>query len=557
MRFFIYLFLCLSILGFKSVATTHSKGRSKDLDEKLKRLKKVKLDASQNALKPSEKKVLEKLIEASKIIDLIYLRQVWEGNPKLQEALSKNQTPEGKRLFFLFKQNMGPWLRLEHDLPFIPGVPNPKPAGAGYYPENMTKAEFESWLKTLSEKDQISATGFFSVIRRNQEGKLVSIPYSEVYREFLEPASKLLLEASALSENSSLKKFLKQRAEAFLSDNYYDSDVAWMELDSKIEPTIGPYETYEDGLFNYKAAFESFITLRNDAETDALKKFSAHLQDLENNLPLEDKYKNKKIGANAPIRVVDQVFTAGEARRGVATAAFNLPNDEKITQEMGSKRVMLKNVQQAKFESVLLPISKTALSKRSQAEVAFDPFFTHILMHEVVHGLGPHQIKVGGKETTVRMQLTDLYAALEEAKADITGLYAMKYLMTKKVIDPALAKSMYTTFLASCFRSVRFGINEAHGKGIALQFNFLSDEGAFVLEPDGSFSVDFSKIESAVSKLANIILTIQAEGSYEKGKALLDKYAVIRAPMNRILEKLSQVPIDVQPYYPLAGEKDT
>lgn len=557
MRFFIYLFLCLSILGFKSVATTHSKGRSKDLDEKLKRLKKVKLDASQNALKPSEKKVLEKLIEASKIIDLIYLRQVWEGNPKLQEALSKNQTPEGKRLFFLFKQNMGPWLRLEHDLPFIPGVPNPKPAGAGYYPENMTKAEFESWLKTLSEKDQISATGFFSVIRRNQEGKLVSIPYSEVYREFLEPASKLLLEASALSENSSLKKFLKQRAEAFLSDNYYDSDVAWMELDSKIEPTIGPYETYEDGLFNYKAAFESFITLRNDAETDALKKFSAHLQDLENNLPLEEKYKNKKIGANAPIRVVDQVFTAGEARRGVATAAFNLPNDEKITQEMGSKRVMLKNVQQAKFESVLLPISKTALSKRSQAEVAFDPFFTHILMHEVVHGLGPHQIKVGGKETTVRMQLTDLYAALEEAKADITGLYAMKYLMTKKVIDPALAKSMYTTFLASCFRSVRFGINEAHGKGIALQFNFLSDEGAFVLEPDGSFSVDFSKIESAVSKLANIILTIQAEGSYEKGKALLDKYAVIRAPMNRILEKLSQVPIDVQPYYPLAGEKDT
>lgn len=545
MRFPFLLFIGVSFLSLPNLAT---------VQPKLNRLKKVRLDAPVDSLKESEKQVLSKLIEASKIIDQIYLRQVWEKNPTLEESLSKDQTAKGKNLYLLFKQNAGPWSRLDHDEAFLAGVPSPKPLGAGFYPEDMTKNEFENWIINLPDKERATATGFFSVIRRDKNGKLISVPYSSAYREFLLPASQLLLEASAITRDSSLKKYLELRAKAFVSDQYYDSDVAWMDLDSQIEPTIGPYETYEDGLFNYKAAFESFITIRDDQATESLKKFSAHLQDIENHLPIEDKYKNRKIGASAPIRVVDQVFTSGEARRGIATAAFNLPNDEKVIKEKGSKRVMLKNVQKAKFENVLLPISKIVLSKKSQSEVAFEPFFTHILMHEVVHGLGPHQIVVAGKETTVRLQLKDLYAALEEAKADITGLFALNYLLTKNVIDKSISKSMYTTFLASCFRSVRFGINEAHGKGIALQFNYLVDEGAFVLASDGTFSVDFSKVEKAVAKLAGEIMTIQAEGSYEKARSFLDKYAVIRPPMKRLLEKLSQVPVDIRPYYPLAGE---
>jgi len=554
MKFRLLIWGCWSLFNLSSFATTHSKGLSKDLPQKLQRLKRVKLDGHLDSLKESEKKVVLKLIEASKLLDQIYLRQVWEGNPNLEENLSKDKTKQGTMLHLLFKQNAGPWSRLDHDEAFIPNVPAPKPKGAGFYPLDMTTAEFETWIKGLSEKERASATGFFSVIRRDQNGKLISIPYSEAYQDFLQPAAKLLEEAANLTVDSSLKKYLVSRAAAFRSDNYYDSDVAWMELDSKIEPTMGPYETYEDALFNYKAAFESFITLRSDQETESLKKFSSHLQEIEDRLPLEEKYKNKKLGANSPIRVVDQIFTSGEARRGVATAAFNLPNDEKVIREKGSKRVMLKNVQQSKFENVLIPISKVALSQKSQSEVAFEPFFTHILMHELVHGLGPHQITKSEKETTVRMELKDLYSAIEEAKADITGLFAMNYLISKNIIDKSLSKSMYTTFLASCFRSVRFGINEAHGKGIALQFNYLVDQGAFVAEPDGTFSVDFSKVEKAVENLAREILTIQAEGSYEKAKALLERYALIRPSMKQVLDKLNRIPVDIQPYYPTAGE---
>ncbi|NBT59635.1 hypothetical protein EBT16_12710, partial [bacterium] len=440
MRLGILFILLGGLFSFSGLATTHSKGKSKDLIQKLNRLKKVKLTANVDSLTETDKKVLSKLIEASTLLDEIYLRQVWKGNPELLKVLS--QDPKSKMVLRLFKQNAGPWSRLDHDEPFIPSVPNPKPLGAGFYPDDMTKSEFENWLKGLSKKEQSSATGFFSVIQRDPSGKLVSIPYSEAYREFLEPISQLLLEASALTQDPGLKKYLKLRSEAFTSDQYYDSDVAWMDLDSKIEPTMGPYETYEDALFNYKAAFESFVTIRDDRETESLKKFSTHLQDIENQLPIAEEYKNKKLGANSPIRVVDQVFTAGEARRGVATAAFNLPNDEKVIKEKGSKRVMLKNVQKAKFENVLIPISKIALSPKSQSEVAFEPFFTHILMHELVHGLGPHQIKIGDRETTVRMQLKDLYAALEEAKADITGLFAMNHLISKQVIDKSLSRSM-------------------------------------------------------------------------------------------------------------------
>lgn len=511
-------------------------------------LKKVRLEADISALSENEKKALNKMIEASRYLDDIYLKQVWSGNIALRDKLQKDTTQEGKHLFFLFTQNKGPWLRLENNKAFIKGVPANKPIGAGFYPEDMSKEEFTNWLSTLTESERQKASGFFTVIERTSKNGLRATAFSEAYRAQLEPAAKLLKEASNLTSQKSLQKYLTLRSEAFLSDSYYDSDVAWMELDSIIEPTIGPYETYEDGLFNYKAAFESFITIKNSEETEALKKFSSYMQEIENNLPIDEKYKNPKVGALAPIRVVDQVFSAGEARRGIATAAFNLPNDEKVIKEKGSKRVMLKNVQKAKFDHVLVPISKLALTPVAQKELAFEPFFTHILMHEIVHGLGPHD--------GVRIQLKDLYSAIEEAKADITGLFALKYLINKKVISQTMSRSMYSTFLASCFRSVRFGIHEAHGRGIALQFNYLRDKGAFVLSPKGTFSVDFDKIDRAVSDLAREILTIQAEKSYEKAKVFLDKYAVIRPEMKAILDKLANVPVDIQPYYPIAGETD-
>src|SRR5918993_701293 len=264
-----------------------------------------------------------------------------------------------------------------------------------------------------------------------------------------------------------------------------------MELDSPIDVTIGPYETYEDELFSYKAAFEAYVTLRDQAESAKLAKFSGYLQELEDNLPLEARYRNPKLGAASPIRVVNEIFGSGEGNSGVQTAAFNLPNDERVVAEKGSKRTMLKNVQEAKFKKTLVPISRVVLSRAQQPLLSFESFFTHILAHELMHGLGPHNIKVDGQDTTVRKQLKELSSAFEEAKADITGLWALQYLIDKGLVDKKMERSLYTTFLASAFRSVRFGIEEAHGRGIALQFNYLIDEGAFRHdEASGRFSVD-------------------------------------------------------------------
>jgi hypothetical protein len=338
-----------------------------------------------------------------------------------------------------------------------------------------------------------------------------------------------------------------------MSDDDYASDVAWMELDSPIDVTIGPYETYEDEWFSYKAAFEAFVTLRDDTETDKLAKFSSYLQEIENNLPFDERYRNPKLGAASPIRVVDVVFTSGEANQGVQTAAYNLPNDERVVKEKGSKRVMLKNVQEAKFNKTLIPISKVVLEASGQSQISFDAFFTHILAHELVHGLGPHNIKVEGRDTTVRQQLKENYSALEEAKADITGLFALQYLIDKGLVDRQMEQQMYTTFLASAFRSVRFGITEAHGKGVALQFNYLMDEGAIKAdEAAGTFSIDPARIKDGVRKLTGEILTIQAEGDYAKAKAMLEKYAVVRPVLQKALDRLGNVPVDIEPNYPLA-----
>ena len=402
-----------------------------------------------------------------------------------------------------------------------------------------------------AEKEK--ATGYFYAIRRDASGKLTVVPYSEEYREFLDPAAKLLREAAALTTNATLRDYLNKRAAAFASNDYYDSDVAWMDLDSPIDVTIGPYETYEDELFGYKAAFEAYVTLRDDAETEKLKKFSNYMQELENNLPIEPRYRNPKVGASSPLRVVNVVYSSGEGNSGVQTAAFNLPNDERVIKAKGSKRVMLKNTQDAKFNKVLLPISRVVLEPAQQRNVAFDSFFTHILMHEVVHGLGPHNITVNGQPTTPRLQLKEKYSSIEEAKADVTGLWALQYLIDKGVIDRGMQRTLYTTYLASMFRSVRFGITASHGRGVALQFNYFTDEGAIKFnERTGKFSIDESKIRGAVNKLANELLTIEAEGSYEKATAILDKYANIRPPMKGALDKLKNVPVDIEPIYPLA-----
>lgn len=523
------------------------------LESKAGRFVSTDVTADTSRLSEGDSKALDKIIEAATYMDDMYLRQVWSGNVALLQKLEADKSPVGQARLHYFMINKGPWSRLDKNEPFIDGVPQEKPPQAGFYPDDMTKEEFETWAKGLSDDERRRATGFFYVIRRGADGKLKTVPYSEEYRQFLEPAARLLREAAELTTDQTLKSYLAKRAAAFMSNDYYESDVAWMELNSPIDVTIGPYETYEDEWFSYKASFEAFITLRDDAETANLAKYSSYLQEIESNLPIEERYRNPKLGAISPIRVVDVVFTSGEANQGVQTAAYNLPNDERVVKEKGSKRVMLKNVQQAKFNKTLIPISKVVLDPSQQSDVSFDAFFTHILAHELVHGLGPHNIAIEGRETTVRQQLKENYSALEEAKADITGLFALQYLIDQGKVDRQMERLMYTTFLASVFRSVRFGINEAHGRGVALQFNYLMDEGAIKAdEAAGTFSIDSNQIKGAVRKLTSDILMIQATGDYGKAKAMLEKYAVVRPVMQKALDRLSDVPVDIEPKYPLA-----
>jgi len=524
-----------------------------ELAKKISRFAPTVLTADTARLSANDRQALKKIIEAAKLFDPLFLRQVWSGNDELYKKLQADKTVVGQQRLHYFLINDGPWSRLDNNEPFIEGVLREKPANANYYPDDMTKDEFNSWLNGLPGSEKEKATGYFYTIRRDRNGKLMTVPYSEEYREFLEPAAKLLREAAALTTNKTLKDFLNKRADAFASNDYYQSDVAWMDLDAPIDVTIGPYETYEDELFGYKAAFEAYVTLRDAAESAKLTKFSRYLQELENNLPIEPRYRNPKLGAGSPMRVVNEVFSSGEGNNGVQTAAFNLPNDERVVKEKGSARIMLKNVQDAKFNKVLIPISREVLTTAQQRAVAFDAFFTHILMHELMHGLGPHNITVDGQATTVRLQLKELYSSIEEAKADVTGLWALQYLIDKGVIDRQMQSTLYTTYLASMFRSVRFGLTESHARGVAMQFNYFTDEGAINFdERTGKFTIDNTKIKGAVRKLTHDLLTIEAEGSYDKAKAILDKYSLVRPAMKGALDRLNSVPVDIEPIFPLA-----
>jgi hypothetical protein len=511
----------------------------------------TEITADVSRLSANDRRVLAKLVEASKIIDALFLRQVWSGNDAMLLDLVADQTPEGRARLHYFLINKGPWDRLDHYRVFVPGAPK-KPEGANFYPEGASKPELERWLQGLSEAERTQATGFFTAIRRGRNGSFSTVPYNVEYQNELTRIATLLREAAALSSEPTLKAFLTKRADAFLSNDYYDSDVAWMELKGAVEPTIGPYEVYEDEFFNYKAAFEAFITIQDEEESGKIQKFSGQLQDIESRLPIDPKYRNPKIAGMAPLVVVDEIFAAGDANRGVQTAAYNLPNDERVLKEKGAKRVMLKNVQDAKFAKTLVPISKVVLSSADQRSLSFDAFFAQIVVHEMMHGLGPHNITVNGRETTVRKEMKDASSFLEEAKADISSLYALQYMIDKGVVPNSLQSTLYTTFLASCFRSIRFGIAEAHGKGIAVQLNYLLDQGGFVVKPDGTFAVDQGKIKEGVIGLTHDIMTIQAEGNYQKAKELGERLGVVRPPVQKLLDKLNDVPVDIEPHFTTA-----
>jgi hypothetical protein len=500
------------------------------------------LDFDDRTLAAWEKQVLARLVEASRVIHDIYTIQVSPQNPEWRAQLAAQSGPGKEAALQYFDIMVGPWDRLQHDQPFLE-VPAKLP-GVGYYPADMSKQEFESYLAAHpAEKDAL--TSYFTVITRDGSNrtKLVPVEYSKYYHDQLQRAATLLREAADLSQNASLTDFLRKRADAFLSNNYYASDVAWMDIaNSRIEPTIGPYEVYEDELFGYKAAFESFITVADPAASAELDNLKSMMKELESRLPMPDQYKNVNRSFESPIRVVDVVYSAGDARRGVQTIAFNLPNDEKVIEEKGSKKVMLRNVMHAKFDKILTPISQTVLTSELTSDVAFQPWFINVLMHELAHGLGPQG---------VNKTLKERYSALEEAKADVVGLHNLSVLSERGVYNREFVRKAYVAHIGDLFRATRFGVSEAHGKANLIQFNYYMEKGALRFDNTSHrFSADLDAIVRYNRELATEILTIQATGDYERAGRLITNYGTeVRPELRTAIARLNSVPVDVFPQH--------
>lgn len=547
-----------------------------DLTARLAKYTPVSIDYPAEILSQPESRALAKLVEAGHIMDEIFLRQVWSGNVAMRDNLQKavmlaHDDPSSpaaaqhdllENLDHFFRINVGPWDRLDEDAPFI-GT-SPKPATANYYPENLTKEEFEAFIKEHPGEED-AFRGFFTVIRKGPDGFLTAVPYSVEYKDFLERAATLLREAADLLTDpdtqdklslgvdyTTLATFLRSRADAFASNDYFQSDMDWMDVkDNVIDVTIGPYETYEDKMNGYKAAFETFIAIRHPADSEKLKGIKSYLQLLENSLPIPNEHKNPNRGSESPISVVDLVYSGGDTRAGVQTVAFNLPNDERVREAKGSKKVLLKNVSQAKYDKILVPIAQAVLDPTQLEYIDFDAYFTDVLMHEMAHGLGPGTIqRADGGETTVSRELKELYAPLEEAKADITGLYCQKILVAKGFFPEGSDMRGYVSFLPGFFRSIRFGATAAHGKANMIEFNFMVEQGAITLDPSSDrFHVNLAKMPAAVEALTNRLLMIQAIGDYNEAAVFIAKYGVSTPDIERMLGRLQDVPVDIEPTY--------
>ena len=507
----------------------------------------VELRVDLDRLPADEREVLRLLVRAAGIMDRIFLEQVDRGNPALEERLARMEDP----LYLdYFRIMFGPWDRLDEDRPFIGD--RPKPPGAGYYPPGLTREAFRAWLDAHPE-DRGAFESNFTVIRKKGDG-LEAVPYSKAYAEPLGEAAALLRKAAEVTRDPSLAKFLRSRAEAFLSDDYYRSDMDWMDLSGDIEVVIGPYEVYEDALFGYKAAFEAFVCVVDHGESAKLARIADYLDAMEKNLPNPEEHKNFDRGHASPIKVVNELFTAGDAKAGIQTSAFNLPNDERVREAKGSKKVLLKNVMSAKYEKCWIPIVRAVLAPETLKRVSFDAYFNHVLLHEVSHGLGPGRIVKDGKATTVNRELKDRYSTIEECKADVLGIYNMQFLVDQGVLPRSLQESMYASYLGGMFRSIRFGINEAHGGGVAIQLNYCLDRGGFRVGEDGRFSVDESVIRDAVRELAHDLLLIEAKGDYDAAGKFIERYRYLRPEVEKALERVKDVPVDIRPVYPVEKE---
>ena len=518
-----------------------------NLAKQYKKFAPVPMKVDTSFLSDSERAVVNKLMEASKPLNDIYLMQLNTENRKIRKSILESDAENKKLLLKMFDQHYGPCDSLEKNHVFFGDTECPQ--GGGFYPADMTKEEFEDWIKAHPKQEEAFRSGY-TVIRRKGD-KLVAVPYSKAYKPQLTKIAAVMREAADLSEEPSLKRFLTLRADSLFSDDYYESEMAWMDLEGNIEIAIGPYETYDDGLFGYKTAFEMFLTIKNPEESAALDKYKNYLRDMEANLPVDEKYKNFKRGFESPIAVTYQVKGGGDNVPGVQTIAFNLPNDERVREAKGAKKVILNNVLGAKYDRILAPIGERVLVPE-QAALTVKKYMSYdTLFHELSHSLGPGNITVDGRKTSVNAELKELASGLEEGKADVMGIYNILYMMDRGELPISEKESMMATYFSGLFRSMRFGLDAAHAKGAAVQYNFFRDSGAVSWQKkEKRFVIDYSKMEQAVSDLTAKFVMVQGDGDYDAAKAFLNKYVKLDRQADIILNSLNHIPIDIRPIYP-------
>lgn len=502
--------------------------------KKLTKFEKVKLTADISHLSSNEKQMLSILFDVAQIMEEIYWQQAFGD----KEAFLKGIEDKELRNFAII--NYGPWNRLDNNSPFIENYVA-KPKGANFYPTDMTDEEFERF-------DDDRKTSLYTLIRRNEAGNLQCIPYSEAYREQHEKAAELLRQAADLAEDDGLRTYLNLRAEALLTDEYQPSDMAWMDMKtSSIDFVVGPIENYEDALYGYKAAHESFILIKDKEWSEKLSKYASFLPNLQKGLPVDDKYKKEVPGSDADLNAYDVIYYAGDCNAGSKTIAINLPNDEEVQLQKGSRKLQLKNSMQAKFDKIVIPISEMLIAKDQRKYVTFDAFFANVMFHEVAHGLGIKNT-INGKGT-VRKVLKAYYSAIEEGKADIFGLYLVTKLSEMGEYDNGELMDNYVTFMASLFRSIRFGLASSHGKANMIRFNFFNKMGAFIRNSNGTYSVNFEKMKIAMVKHMQDILKIQGDGDFYAAKKLIEEQAVIPAQLQKDLDRINNANIPVDIYF--------
>jgi hypothetical protein len=492
------------------------------------------LTADLSHLSDRQRQMIGVLIEASKIMDDLFWRQAWADDYETRLAAIDD---EKARLFA--ELNYGPWDRLADDAPFVKGV-GPKPLGANFYPADISKEEFEAVY--LPGKK-----GLYSLLRRDAAGELVLVPYHVAYKDELQQAAELLRQAADFAEDPQFATYLKLRAAALISDDFQTSDLFWMDVKSnEIDVVIGPIETYEDRLFGYRAAYESYVLIKDLAWSERLSRFALFLPELQEGLPVPDEYKWETPGTDSDLNAYDVVYYAGHSNAGSKTIAINLPNDEEVQLEKGTRRLQLKNAMQAKFEKILLPIADTLIDEEQRKHITFDAFFSNVMFHEVAHGLGIKNTITG--KGTVREALRDVASSMEEGKADVLGLYMVIELLEAGELGDVDIMDYYVTFMAGIFRSIRFGAASAHGKANMVRFNFFEEQGAFVRDPEsGTYRVDAERMTAAMTELSRLLLTLQGDGDYEGASELTASKGVIGEQLQSDLDRLTRagIPVDI------------